>query len=98
MSSVKYTTEEGIFYVDIVKPSQKEIDSYYKNTGEIQSSSSSADTPRTFQKAVIKSTWNEDLYPIDSIWMMGESPGMSVNFFGEKITMIQQKDLYARID
>jgi hypothetical protein len=29
--------------------------------------------------------------------MMGESPGIKINFFGEKITAIQEKDLYARI-
>lgn len=64
----------------------------------MKSSSSSADSPRIFKKAIIRNTFDEEKYPVDSVWMMGESPGMKINFFGEKIIEIQEKDLHARID
>lgn len=94
----KYTTEEGRFFVDIEKASQEELDKYYSSTGEIKPSSSSKSSLREFKKAIIKSTFDEINYPVGSIWIMGESPGIGINFFGEKITVIQQKDLYARIN
>lgn len=94
----KYKTEEGIFFVDIEEASESQIKNYYSNSGEMKSSSTSASTPRVFKKATILHTFDEEKYPIDSVWIMGESPGMKINFFGEKIMLIKQKDLYARID
>ena len=93
-----YKMEEGKLSVEIIKPSQKEIKSYYTNTGEIETSSQSESSPRVFKKAIILSTFDSINYPVNSSWIMGESPGMKVNFFGEKLVLIQQKDLYARID
>lgn len=93
----KYKTVEGWFFVEIEKPTQPQLDSYYKVNGEVRSSNS-AGTPVEFKKAIIKHTCDEARFPIDSVWMMGEAPGIKINFFGEKITAIQEKDLYARID
>lgn len=98
MNSKNFKTVEGIFFVDIEKPTEKQIGSYYANTGEIKSSSSNANTPRIFKKATILNTFDEKKYPVGSVWMMGESPGMKINFFGNKVMAIQEKDLYARID
>lgn len=98
MSLSKYTTVDSMFFVEIVKPTPEQVKSFYaKNTGEIKSSDS-ANAPKEFKKAIIKHTCNEEKYPIDSVWMMGESPGIKINFFGDLITAIQEKDLYARID
>ena len=94
----KYKTAEGIFYVDIECPSKEEIASYFTNNDEFQTTSTTAATPRVMQRATILHTCNETTHPIGSIWMMGESPGMTINYFGEKLTMIQLKDIYARID
>lgn len=94
----KYKTVDGWFFVEIEKPTQAQLDSYYKTTGEVRSSTKSAGSPVEFKKAIIKHTCDESKYPIDSVWMMGEVPGIKINFFGEKITAIQEKDLYARID
>lgn len=93
-----YKTVNSWFFVDIEKPSQTQIDSYYSNTGEIKSSGSSAGAPVIFKRATIKHTFDEEQFPVGSVWMMGESPGITINFFGEKLTAIQEKDLYARID
>lgn len=98
MNSNKYTPIEGWFFVDIEKASQAQLDSYYSNTGEIKSSGSSAGAPVEFKKATINFTCNEEEYPVGSVWMMGQSPGITINFFGEKLVAIQEKDLYARID
>lgn len=98
MSLNKYTPIEGWFFVDIERPSQAQLDSYYSNTGEIKSSGSSAGAPVPFKKATINSTYDENRFPIGSTWMMGQSPGIVINFFGEKIIAIQEKDLYARLD
>lgn len=91
------STVDGLFFVDIEAPSQEAIDSYYDSSGDIKSSSDK-NGPRVFKKATILHTWNEKKFPIGSVWMMGESPGMTINFFGKKFTAIQEKDLYARID
>lgn len=98
MSSSKYKPVEGRFFVEIQSPTEKEINEYYTNTGEIKSSSTSASSPRIFKRATILNTSNHTQYPVGSVWMMGESPGMKINFFGEKIIEIQEKDLHARID
>lgn len=90
-------TIEPFLSVEIIKPTQEDLDAYYKNTGEIKISGTSQNAPREFKKAKVISTYNDKKYPIDSVWMMGESPGMKINFFGDKIIMIQKKDLYARI-
>lgn len=83
--------------VEIINPTQKELDKYYQDTGEMKISSSSQNSPREFKKAKIKKTFNNKKFPIDSVWMMGESPGIKVNFFGKKIIIIQKRDLYERI-
>lgn len=90
-------TVEGLLFVDIQAPTQEEIDSYYSSAGEIKSTSDK-NAPRIFKKATILHTWDEEKFPKESVWMMGESPGMTINFFGKKFTAIQEKDLYARID
>lgn len=90
-------TLKPFFSVEITKPTTEEINLYYENTGDIKISSSSQNSPREFKKAKILSTYNEKKYPVGSVWMMGESPGLKINFFGDKIIMIQKKDLYARI-
>lgn len=94
----KYTTAEGIFYVSIEEPTKKQVKSYYDKTGEIESSGTNSNAPKTFKKATILHTFDEKKYPINSLWMMGESPGLIINFFGDKLIMIQEKDLYARIN
>ena len=94
----KYKTVESLFYVDIERPSKEEINSYYTDNDEFQSTSNTASTPRVMQKATILHTCNETTHPIGSVWMMGESPGTLINYFGEKLTMIQLKDIYARIN
>lgn len=85
----KYTTVEGVFFVKIEKAPKTE---------DIQSSSNTASALKTFKKAIIKHTFDEEKFPIDSEWIMGEAPGMNIIFFGEEITVIQEKDLYARIN
>lgn len=90
-------TLKPFFSVEVIKPTAEELKSYYEDTGEIKLSSSAQNSPREFKKAKILSTYNEKKYPVGSIWMMGESPGLKINFFGDKIIMIQKKDLYARI-
>ena len=91
-------TAKPFLFVEITKPTQEELDLYYKDSSEIKFTGSSQNAPREFKKATVVSTYNNKKYPIDSVWMMGESPGMKINFFGDKITMIQKKDLYARIN
>lgn len=91
-------TIEPFLSVEITKPTQKELDAYYKNTGEIKISNSSQNSPREFKKARVISTYNKKKYPIGSVWMMGESPGMKINFFGDQVVMIQDKDLYAQVE
>lgn len=98
MSQTKYTPTEGLFYVDIEHPSQEEINGFYIKTSELKLSGTSNNAPRIFKKAIIKHTCDQKHYPVGSVWMMGEVPGMVVNFFGEKIIIVQQKDLYARIN
>ncbi|MFT6125889.1 MAG: hypothetical protein ACJAVA_000331 [Flavobacteriaceae bacterium] len=93
----RYKTQEGLFFVEIVKPTKDQIESYYSNNNEFKSTGSSEDNPRVFKKAIIKNTFCVEKYPVDSEWMMGEVPGMKINFFGEKLIMIQEKDVYARI-
>jgi len=90
-------TKEGWFSVEIETPSADVLDRYYSN-GDLKVPSSSKESPRVFKKAKIKHTFDEVKFPTGSVWMMGESPGMKINFFGEKLIMIQEKDLYARLD
>lgn len=93
----KYKTQDGIFFVEIQQASQEKINSYYTTNNELKTSGNSDNNPRIFKKAIIKHTFCEEKYPIDSVWMMGEVPGMKINFYGEKLILIQEKDLYAKI-
>ena len=87
-----YKPKEGVLFVDIIEPKKKETDNgHFKSTGN------SDNNPRIFKKAIIKATFSEEKYPVDSAWMMGESPGIKVDFFGEYIIIVQEKDLYAQV-
>jgi len=88
---------EPYLQVDIIEPTQNEIDKYYEKTGEFKLSSSSQKSVIIFKKAIIKETFNEKKYPVNSEWMMGESPGIKGMFFGEPVILIQEKDLYKRL-
>ncbi len=92
----KYTPEEGLLFIKVISPTEKEKSSYHK--GKIKISGTSQNSAREFNKAIIKHTYDENKYPVDSVWMMGEAPPMEVNFFGEHIEIIQVKNLYARIE
>lgn len=98
MSTNNHIPVEGLLYVDIIKPTEKEIQSYYKSTGEIKSSSSSVTSARVCQKAIIKNTFDQKKYPVGSTWMVGDTPPNKLNFFGEQILTIEERNLYARID
>ena len=91
----KFVPENPWLFVEITKPSSEEIKKYSEGTIK---SSANTEADRFFKKAKIVATYSERKYPIDSIWMMGESDGMKINYFGTKITMVQRKDLYARIE
>jgi hypothetical protein len=94
----KYKTEEPWLYVDIIKPTTEEVESYYEKNDEMKTSGSAQGAISVFKKVKIIHTFDSKKYPIGSIWMMGEAPGIRVNYFGEKITMIQKINLYARIN
>ena len=94
----KYKTEEPWLYIDIIKPTEEETDSYYSRNNEMKTSSTAQGSPSAFKIAKIVHTFDEAKYPIGSTFMMGEVPGTKINFFGEKIIMIQKSNLYARID
>lgn len=89
MKTNKYKTVEGILFIEAELPPKSE---------KIMSSNKGANATREFKKAIIKSTFDEEKFPIDSIWMMSDVPPQKVSFFGEEILIIQEKDLYARID
>ena len=92
MSLNNLKSQQPWLYVSIIEPTNQEKESYYDSENELRSS----DTPRIFKKATILHTFDDDKYPKGSEWMMGESPGMKVNYFGKKYTIIQEKDLYKR--
>tara|TARA_R110000868_G_scaffold74337_5_gene214944 strand:+ start:9973 stop:10263 length:291 start_codon:yes stop_codon:yes gene_type:complete len=94
----KYKTEEPWLYVEITKPTTEEIESYYTRNNEMKTSGTAQGAISVFKKAKILHTFDEIKYPIGSNWMIGEVPGIRINFFGEKLTMIQKTNLYARID
>lgn len=85
----KYTTVEGKLFVDIEEAPK---------VGGITSSNSSVTGVVKFKKAIIKHTFDEEKYPIDSQWIMGEAPGMKGTFFGEELVVIEERNLYARIN
>lgn len=97
MRKIRHTTDTWLF-VEIEKPSQEQIDSYYKNTGELKSTTETAESPRIYKIATIKNTFDNVQYPVGSVWMMGDTPGIKVNFFGQQILKIQDRNLYARLD
>lgn len=86
--------EEGLFLVDFIEPTKEQIESYYVKNKEMKSGNG----PKTYKKAVILHTSDETKYPVGSTWMIGETPGNIINFFGEKFIEIQTRDLHARID
>lgn len=93
-----FKMEEPWLVVDILKPTEEEENIYYIKNNELKSSDSASNSsPRVFKQATIKQTFDEVKYPLESTWMMGESNGVTINFFGDKLVMIQTKDLYARI-
>lgn len=91
MNTNKLIVEEPWLYVDITSPTKEQTES-----GEIGSKNSS-NAPRIFQKAKILHTFDNDKYPVDSEWMIGDTPPMIVNYFGTTYQLIQRKNLYARL-
>ena len=85
----KYTTVPGLFYVEIEDAPKSDA---------ITSSRNTASAEKKLKKVTILHTFDDEKYPVGSVWMMGEVPGMKLNFFGEKFIAIQEKDLYARIN
>lgn len=88
---MKFITEEPNLFVEIIeapKESQKQ-EGYY---------SASKDKARICKRAVIKSTYDSDKYPVGSTWMIGEAPPMTLNYFGTIITLIHDTNLIAKID
>lgn len=83
--------------VEIIEPTKKDMDSYYEKTGDLKLVSSNQKSVVVFKKAIIKETFDEARFPVDSEWMMGESPGIKGAFFGEPVHLIQEKDLFKRI-
>lgn len=49
-----------------------------------------------FKKATILEA-NDSGYPKGSQWIVGNIDGMKIDFFGDKITFITKRDLYARL-
>lgn len=95
MNLSKFITVEPKLFVEIVAPTKEQIDAYHKKTGELPSTGEQA--PRIFKKATILSTYNEETIPVGSEWIIGTTEGIKVNYFGNKITVIQASDLYSRI-
>ena len=91
----KYTPTEGKFFVTITESTPKEQNKFYTETGEMKSAGSGI---RVFKRAEILYTSDEKTFPVGSFWMIGETPGLIINYFGEKIVEIQEKDIHARID
>ena len=96
MRSFKLT--EGRLFVDIKRPAKKEAKKLYlENTGDLPVAENDQRAPRLFQEAKILHTSDETMYPVGSRWMIGETPGIVINFFGEKYIEIRESDLHAQI-
>ena len=79
--------------VIITTPKVKEEE----DNNEIKVSKNSTEGTRVFKTAKILNTFDEELYPIGSEWIMGEAPGMKVEHAGIVRTYIKDIDLYERI-
>ena len=91
----KYKTQAPWLFVEITEPTEQQISEFY---GGIIPDSKSKNYIRAFKTAEIKSSYDESLYKTGTKWMMGDNPELTVNYLGEKIKMIQDRHLYARID
>ncbi len=92
----KFKMEEPYLKVAITQSTKEHLDKY--NEGNLRSSSSANSSgPRSFQKALVLNSFDLEKYPKDSEWMIGDAPGQEVNFFGERITIITDLNLYERI-
>lgn len=88
--------KEGWLKVEIESPTKEVVESYYEINKKLKIKGDNP--PRVFKKAKILGTFDSLKYPVNSVWMMGESEGIEINFFGESIRLIQEKDIYERID
>lgn len=88
---------EPYLNVEIISPTKEQTEEYFKETGDMKFIASSKNSITLFKKAIIKGTFDPELYPVGSEWMMGESPGIKGSYFGEAILLIQTKDLYRRV-
>jgi len=93
MKMSKFKTREPMLSVIITVPEVIEKE----NNSEIKVSKTSVESSRVFKTAKIVNTFDEELYPVDSEWIMGESPGMKVEYAGIERTYIKDIDLYERI-
>lgn len=86
-------TQDPWLEVKIYTPSKEEIDSYYKGSN-VYENPESKDAARVFKKAKILKTFDGFSYPVGCKVIVGEKPGMKVNFFGQEKVYINKNEIY----
>ncbi len=87
-----FNTLEPWLHIELEKPTKEQEDSFYE--GKIRGSKQAS----VFRKAIITKTFSEAKFPLNSVWMIGDSDPMEVNFFGERILLVQEMQLYDRVE
>ena len=89
-------TKEPFLFVKVTKPTEKQLLEYYG--GGLIPSETSENYGKPFQVAEILVTYDTEKYKVGEKWMIGDAPSMKVNFFGEKVEIIQDRNTYGKID
>lgn len=86
-------TQDPWLVVEIQSPSKEEVEAYYSGSN-VYETKDNKDAARVFKKATILKTFDENTYPIGAEVIVGEKPGMKVNFFGQGRTYINKNEIY----
>ena len=91
----KFTLQEGMLFVTIEEVSKEQ---YKENSSGILLSDHSKETAHTWRDCIIVETSDELKYPKGSRWMIGTDPGAKIDYHGTTYTLIQTRNLKAKIN
>jgi len=90
----KFTLQEGMLFVIMEEVSTEQ---YKESSSGILLSDHSKETAHIWKDCIIAETSDETKYPKGSRWMIGTDPGVKINYHGETYTLIQVRNLKAKI-
>lgn len=90
-------TNEPFLLVEVEKPDSKQRQDYEKNRTFYQGNTPEGKV-HYGRKATIRQTYDQDKYPIGSVWVISDVPTKKILYKGEVLEFIQSTQLHLQLD